>query len=127
MGRGRRQSRPGVGRGAESGVARLFEHGERLLQLLGGDAHVADQVGHAPLERLDLLLVRRGLGLAFTRYSFVYLESVHESILFLAFNTSTPPVYFAINIAQCIVSPRPPGFAIQHTVLVMAISCKGQG
>jgi len=39
---------------------------------------------------------------------------------------TSPPLYFAINIAQYLVSPRPPCFAIQHTILVMAISCKGQ-
>ena len=37
-----------------------------------------------------------------------------------------PPSSFAINIAQCMVSPRPPCVAIQHPILVMAISCKGQ-
>jgi len=37
-----------------------------------------------------------------------------------------PPLYFAINIAQYMVSPRPPCFAIQHTILIVATSCKGQ-
>ena len=39
-----------------------------------------------------------------------------------------PPLYFTINVAQCMVSPRRPCFAIQHTILalVLAISCKGQ-
>jgi len=37
-----------------------------------------------------------------------------------------PPLYFAINIAQYMVSARPPCFAIQHTILVYTISCKGQ-
>jgi len=37
-----------------------------------------------------------------------------------------PTVYFAINIAQYMVSPCPPCFAIQHRILFMAISCKGQ-
>jgi len=35
------------------------------------------------------------------------------------------PLYFAINIAEYMVSPRPPCFAIQHTILVITISCKG--
>jgi len=34
-------------------------------------------------------------------------------------------MYFAINIAQYMISPRPPCFVIQHIILVMAISCKG--
>ena len=38
-----------------------------------------------------------------------------------------PPLYVAINIAQCTVSPRPPCVAIHHTLLVMAILWKGQG
>ena len=50
--------------------------------------------------------------------------------MFLAFNTSfiatSPPGYFVINIAYYMVFPRPPCFAIQLTILVMAISCKGQ-
>jgi len=37
-----------------------------------------------------------------------------------------PSLYFATNITQYMVSPRPPCFAIQHTILVIAISCKGQ-
>jgi len=37
-----------------------------------------------------------------------------------------PPLYFAINIAQYMVSARPPCFSIQHTILVTTISCKGQ-
>jgi len=37
-----------------------------------------------------------------------------------------PPLYFAINIAQYMVSARPPCFAIQHTILVYTIACKGQ-
>jgi len=37
-----------------------------------------------------------------------------------------PPVDFAMNIAQYMPPPMPPCFAIQHTILVMAISCKGQ-
>ena len=37
-----------------------------------------------------------------------------------------PPLYFAINNAQYMVSPRPPCVAIQRTILVMEISCKGQ-
>jgi len=36
------------------------------------------------------------------------------------------PLYFAINIARYLVSPRPPCVAIQHIILAMAISCKGQ-
>jgi len=38
----------------------------------------------------------------------------------------TPPLSFEINIAQYMNSPRPPCFPIQHTILVMAILCKGQ-
>jgi len=48
---------------------------------------------------------------------------------FVAFDTSfitPPPLYFAINLAQCMVFPRPLCFFIQHTILVMAISCRGQ-
>jgi len=37
-----------------------------------------------------------------------------------------PPLYVAINIAQCTVSPRPPCVVIHNTILVMAILCKGQ-
>jgi len=68
-------------------------------------------------------------GLAFTRGSFVYSGIVHWSKSFLAFNTSfiaRPPLYFAVHIALCMVPPRPPCFAIQPTILVMAISCKSQ-
>jgi len=36
------------------------------------------------------------------------------------------PLYVAINIAQYMVSPRPTCVAIQHTILVMSILCKGQ-
>jgi len=68
--------------------------------------------------------------LAFTRQSFVYSGIVNWSILLLAFNTSfmaTPgELDFAINIAQYMVYPRPPCVATQHTILVMAISYKGQ-
>jgi len=67
--------------------------------------------------------------LAFTKYSLVYSEVVHWSILYLAFNTSciVPPLlYIAIDIAQYMVSPRLSCFAIQHTILRMTISCTGQ-
>jgi len=37
-----------------------------------------------------------------------------------------PPLYCAINIAKYMVSPRPSCSAIQHTILVIAIFCKGQ-
>ena len=37
-----------------------------------------------------------------------------------------PPLYVAINIAQSMVIPPPPCSAIPHTILVVAISCKGQ-
>jgi len=40
---------------------------------------------------------------------------------------NSTPLYFAINIAQYMVSPHPPRGAIQYTILVMTISCKGQG
>jgi len=59
---------------------------------------------------------------------FVYSGIVHWSILFLAFNTpfiAPSPSYFRINIAQYIVFPRPPCFAIQHTTLVMTINRVG--
>jgi len=67
--------------------------------------------------------------LTFTRDSFVYSGSVHSSILFLAFNTfiAPPPLCFAINCAIYGFPPHPPPcFAIQHTILVIAISCQGQ-
>jgi len=65
--------------------------------------------------------------LAFTRCSFVDSRIVHQSILFLPFNAyyNPRPLDFAMNIAQYMVSLQPPCFVIQHTILVMAISCKG--
>jgi len=47
-------------------------------------------------------------------------------IQFLLYCTH-PQKYVGINIAQYMVSPRPPCVAIQHTIFAMAISCKGQG
>jgi len=65
----------------------------------------------------------------YTRDPFVYSGIVNWSILLLAFNTSfiaTPPrLDIAKKIAQHMVSSRPLCFAIQHTILLMAISCKG--
>ena len=59
--------------------------------------------------------------LAFTRNSFVDSGIVHQSILFLALDTSftAPPLYFAIDIEQYMGSPQAPCVAIQHAILIL--------
>jgi len=66
-----------------------------------------------PLQDIPLLI----MGLCTSQYSFW-----HSTPPLL----HPPPLYFAINIAQYIASPRPPCVAIQYIIFAMAISCKGQ-
>jgi len=64
--------------------------------------------------------------LAFTRYSFVYSGTVHLSILFLAFNMfiASPTVVCCSH--YCAIYPSASLICNQHTMLVMAVSCKGK-
>ena len=72
-----------------------------------------------------------GLGLAFTRDSFTpRLLCTNKSF----FSPPTPPTlptllqYYCTTIAQYTTSPPTPlRYAIHHTILVMATSCKGKG
>jgi len=66
--------------------------------------------------------------LAFTRDSFVWGWCTD---LFDSWHSTPPllhpsPLYVATHIAQPMIPPRPSCFAIQDTILVMAISCEGQ-
>jgi len=83
---------------------------------------------HTPTHTLPAKPEAR-LGVSLYKIVFYFNAFSYEPILFFVntpFVAAPLPLFIAHSIAQCKVSPRLPCIAMHHTILVRAISCKGQ-